>query len=304
MGGGISAYGSMTLQNSIVADNTGMNCLGVMIDHGHNLGFPDNSCGAHLATGDPRLGPLADNGGPTQTMALPAGSAAIDAVPATGAGCPATDQRGVTRPQGPACDIGAYEAAVPQNTARPVISGAPQPGATLMCSSGTWINFAQSFSYLWLRDGVAVAGATAASYTVAVADRGHALTCQVTAFDQTGAAQSTSAPLTINPLPVLSKLKLHPGAFERGTKITYDDSVTGATTTFVVLKAKRGAHHHTTWVRLGSFTHDDRAGENTVAFNARLNGHPLKPGSYRIVATASLAGLSSRSLTVAFRIVG
>jgi CSLREA domain-containing protein len=56
---------------------------------------------------DPRLGPLADNGGPTQTHALLSDSPAIDA--ASSADCPATDQRGVTRPQGAGCDIGSYE---------------------------------------------------------------------------------------------------------------------------------------------------------------------------------------------------
>ena len=55
---------------------------------------------------DPRLGPLQDNGGPTPTHALLLGSPAIDASSA----CPATDQRGVTRPQGAGCDIGAFEA--------------------------------------------------------------------------------------------------------------------------------------------------------------------------------------------------
>ncbi|MDH3302314.1 MAG: family 16 glycosylhydrolase [Acidimicrobiia bacterium] len=58
-----------------------------------------------LPNTDPLLGPLADNGGPTQTHALNAGSPAIDA--ANGAACPATDQRGVARVG--ACDIGAYE---------------------------------------------------------------------------------------------------------------------------------------------------------------------------------------------------
>ena len=57
---------------------------------------------------DALLGPLADNGGPTLTHALLAGSPAIDAGdPAT---APATDQRGVVRPQGAAPDAGAYEA--------------------------------------------------------------------------------------------------------------------------------------------------------------------------------------------------
>ena len=59
---------------------------------------------------DPGLGPLQDNGGPTQTMAIASGSPAVDAVPSTGAQCLATDQRGVRRPEGAGCDIGAFEA--------------------------------------------------------------------------------------------------------------------------------------------------------------------------------------------------
>jgi len=54
------------------------------------------------------LGPLANNGGPTQTHALVPGSPAIDAAPADG-DCPAGDQRGVLRPQGTLCDIGSFE---------------------------------------------------------------------------------------------------------------------------------------------------------------------------------------------------
>ena len=56
---------------------------------------------------DPKLGPLADNGGPTLTMALLPGSSAINA--GDPAAAPPTDQRGVPRPQGPGVDIGAFE---------------------------------------------------------------------------------------------------------------------------------------------------------------------------------------------------
>jgi hypothetical protein len=57
---------------------------------------------------DPKLGPLQANGGPTQTMAIALTSPARNAIP--GAACAvARDQRGVHRPQGPGCDIGAYE---------------------------------------------------------------------------------------------------------------------------------------------------------------------------------------------------
>jgi len=54
---------------------------------------------------DPQLGPLQDNGGPTETLALSIGSAAID----NGSTTATTDQRGYPRPEGAAPDIGAYE---------------------------------------------------------------------------------------------------------------------------------------------------------------------------------------------------
>ena len=102
----------MTLKNTIVANSpTGGNCSGTITDGGGNLSYPDTTCPG--INSDPKLGPLQDNGGPTQTMALLPGSAAIDA--ANDAICAAPpvnnlDQRGIARPQGPHCDIGAYEA--------------------------------------------------------------------------------------------------------------------------------------------------------------------------------------------------
>jgi hypothetical protein len=89
---------------------------GTIVSLGNNIDR-DGSCGLNGpgdAVGDPRLGPLAENGGPTLTMALLPGSPAIDAVPVercTDAdGAPLlVDQRGVPRPQGDACDIGAFE---------------------------------------------------------------------------------------------------------------------------------------------------------------------------------------------------
>jgi hypothetical protein len=63
------------------------------------------SCSDVLA-GDPRLGALTDNGGFTPTLLPGADSAALDAATCSG---PTTDQRGLQRPQGAACDIGAVE---------------------------------------------------------------------------------------------------------------------------------------------------------------------------------------------------
>jgi hypothetical protein len=64
------------------------------------------------AAGNPRLGPLAANGGPTQTRLPLAGSPLLDRVPLGKADCGSPlfpDQRGAARPSGAACDIGATE---------------------------------------------------------------------------------------------------------------------------------------------------------------------------------------------------
>ena len=108
---------NLTLENTIVASSVGLNCSlsSAIIDGGHNLNFPasDTSCPAAVH-GNPKLKAFADYGGYTGTLALAPGSAAINQVPRKGAGCPATDQRTVRRPQGPACDIGAFEFARPK----------------------------------------------------------------------------------------------------------------------------------------------------------------------------------------------
>ena len=80
---------------------------------GYNLST-DSSCGLSKKTDltgvNPMLKPLADNGGPTMTLGLPRSSPAVNAggLPASSS-CPADDQRGESRPFGPACDIGAFE---------------------------------------------------------------------------------------------------------------------------------------------------------------------------------------------------
>jgi CSLREA domain-containing protein len=111
------AGATVTLSNTIVANSpSGGNCGGPIIDGGFNVD-DGTTCGFSAAnisepTTDPLLGLLANNGGPTKTHALLRGSPAIDAIPDGTNGCGTvinTDQRGVERPQGSRCDIGAYE---------------------------------------------------------------------------------------------------------------------------------------------------------------------------------------------------
>ncbi len=101
--------------NTLFSGNTPTNCARslntpMFQSLGHNLDS-GNSCELNavsdLVNTPAGLSPLQDNGGPTLTHALLAGSAAVNA--ADNIGCPATDQRGVPRPQGGICDIGSYE---------------------------------------------------------------------------------------------------------------------------------------------------------------------------------------------------
>ncbi len=82
-----------------MANNSGGDCSGSINDNGYNLDS-DSSCftaSTSLHT-NPQLSGLADNGGPTQTMALQQGSPAIDVIPLSANVCPSTDQRGDPRP--------------------------------------------------------------------------------------------------------------------------------------------------------------------------------------------------------------
>ncbi|HQX16822.1 MAG TPA: choice-of-anchor Q domain-containing protein, partial [Anaerolineales bacterium] len=72
-------------------------------------GCPALATCANVINSDPVLSALANNGGYTQTMAISVTGAADDAADTTTADCAAIDQRGTARPQGAACDIGAYE---------------------------------------------------------------------------------------------------------------------------------------------------------------------------------------------------
>lgn len=122
-GGGIFNFGQigapahLTITNSILWGNTpdqiyNFGAENIVTITYSLLDYPSYSDPTNI-TGDPLLGPLADNGGFTLTHALGPGSPAIDA--GDPSNCPSTDQRGFPRPvdgdgvDGPRCDMGAYE---------------------------------------------------------------------------------------------------------------------------------------------------------------------------------------------------
>jgi len=143
VGGGIYNQGTLTLKSTLLAnESSGGNCYiysGAVTSDGYNLS-DDSTCTFLTATGDQNdvtgaatyLGPLQPNGGPTSTIALLSNSTAIDAIPVNECtdafgNVVATDQRGVSRPQGKGCDIGAFEVAVAVPTANVCTAGSPAP---------------------------------------------------------------------------------------------------------------------------------------------------------------------------------
>jgi sugar lactone lactonase YvrE len=79
----------------------------------------------------------------------------------------------------------------------PAVSGATAVGSALACATGRWSNSPTGYEYQWNRGNAPIANATTATYTVAAADRGHALSCTVTAISAGGAIRADSARITV-----------------------------------------------------------------------------------------------------------
>jgi hypothetical protein len=97
----------------------------------------------------------------------------------------------------------------PASKVAPVASGTPTVGQTLSCSSGSWTGIGTlTYAYKWLRNGAAIASASANTYTVQTADQGAGLACVVTATNEieTGVTRSISATSNtlIVPLPLVT----------------------------------------------------------------------------------------------------
>jgi CSLREA domain-containing protein len=259
---GIGGVFLMVVRDSILSANLPVSCSNT--DGANDIEFPGTSCpGATHA--DPGLGLLADHGGPTPTYALSPGSPAVDHVPSAGAGCTPTDQRGVTRPQGAACDAGAYELAPPA-----VTTGTPAPDATTATITGTVnphlraasarFEFGTTTAYGSATvDETAGAGNADATVSATLTGLRPATTYHVrlVATNADGTTQGADVSFTTQPVPqagrtttttapppppsrapVLSKLTLKPATFRvapakhprrDGTEISYVDSRAGTT---------------------------------------------------------------------------
>ena len=147
----------------------------------------------------------ADNGGPTQTLAL------VPPSPALGGGgeCQdprfsglsslTTDQRGYPRPA--MCDIGAFQFQPAEISGSPEIRGKPDSRGYVTCSVPTGVlsgDSPLSQSYSWQRNGAAISGATSSQYAPTSNDAGEQLACMVAVSNYAGDDQATSDPVEID----------------------------------------------------------------------------------------------------------
>ncbi|MGA9856347.1 MAG: choice-of-anchor Q domain-containing protein [Solirubrobacteraceae bacterium] len=343
-GGGIYATSSSpTLQNTILFKNgTGGDCRGTITDGGHNLilsastlgGIVTDPCNVSgFATGDPKLEALADNGGPTQTMRLQSGSAAIDQVPAHGAGCPATDQRGVIRPGGAACDIGAYEAAAPGATTGPASqisrSAATIAGTVVANAAAATVQFqyGRSKSYgsstrQQTTSGVAPASVMAhllsltpgATYHYRVVARsgdgttfGADRTFMTGSGSGSGSGSGPGRPGSggsggSGAGQRLTRLEITPTRVHRRRGATVSYFVSGRSETRFVLSRciKMVKKRCTRYRRVSRFTRHDAAGRHSFHLGVKRR----RRGLYRLTATPSFKGVQGAPSRVAFRILG
>jgi len=222
----LSNGGTVSVANSIIADNHTVgggnsvslpDCGGTITSGGHNLIGNATGCNISAGTGDKlgsntipinaKLGPLTNNGGPTSTHTLLAGSPAIDAgspaaVGSGGSACEAADQRGFARPAFGAtsltCDIGAVElgaSGLLAGNSSPTLLGQP----TTFTASG----LGAGFQYHWAFGDGGIAGANPITHTYAAAGNYLAMVSAT----NTAITVTATTPVTIlNPIPEITGL--------------------------------------------------------------------------------------------------
>jgi hypothetical protein len=333
---------TIVLDNSAIADGvatddaTTNNCrmelaAGLVVyDEGENLetdAAPTNGTSAcdlgttkhNLFTASAKLGPLADNGGATETELpqpgsplLRAGGACLDpqqtpAVPLT------TDQRG--DPRGTTCDIGAVQVQAAAVVGAPTLAGIAEVGQTLTCSAaGAFTGEGLAYSYAWLRNATPIAGQAATTYTLQPADAGTTVTCSVTATGIAGpsvtAATSTPvrllATLTtaqmVAGVPQLIATKLVDAGGRVELKLRCPAGTSGCAGKLKLTFAIKRTKKRTTTVTLGSGSYRLAAGKSetlTLKLSGRVRGL-LASHRHRLLAKLPLspAGAKARTLNV------
>jgi hypothetical protein len=301
----IFAILSTTVRNTIIASNSAPACRNPITDGHHNISFGDATCpGDDVA---PLLGSLTDNGGPTQTLRPAQGSPALDAVPAAGAECAATDQRGLARPFGGACDIGAYERAAPTvalTQAAGTVVGTVNPNAQATSAHfeyGTTASYGSSTPAIDVPAGLTAVGVSADLPGLAPSTEYHV---RLVAANPDGASVTDDATFTTSAqgggnadttAPVILSASVKPKTFKRKRGTTFRYKLSEAATVAFTIQRKKGKRY----VKAKKFSKTSKAGAN----KRKLVTRKLKPGRYRATLVATDAAKNrSKAKRLTFRI--
>ena len=340
-GGGIDGS-APTVTDSVIAGNVAYlvdqsmggpsNCTQPVDSAGYNLS-DGSDCGLS-GNGDQQgvpaeLGPLADNGGSTDTEAPLPGSPAID----TGGPCAAQDQRGVSSPRGLACDKGAYEVASPLVTS----SAATSVGFTTATMTGTvdpslrettaWFEYGRTAEYGSTTPVRYVgAGNGAMSFTEPLAGLRQGATYHYRLVAANAEGRTVGADQSFTTMdrqkPVLSLLRIVPGLFHRKNGVTFSFTLSeNATVTLRFDHVLRGVRSRKRCVKItrrnrrhrpctrylpvaGSVVLTGTEGKNSTHFDAKVGEKLLTFGAYRLRATPRDAtGNVGKTVLAAFRVL-
>jgi hypothetical protein len=246
-GGNLTSFGSIVAGCILSGTTTTSN--GFNFSYDSSCGFTNTAQGDQQNAGNPQLGALADNGGPTQTRLPQPGSPLVDAIPpgscqADGAAGITTDQRGLTRPQGAGCDIGAVDV-----EAQPVPNRPPQLHTAAADSNGIEGDTFSTFGSFTDPDGdpLAISTDNAAgtfadngggtwTWSLATNDDVASTTVTVTATDPDGASTTDSFAYSAgNAAPTVAAPTVTPkGACSATVSAAFGDVGTGDTHTGLI----------------------------------------------------------------------
>jgi hypothetical protein len=280
------------LLDTLLASNAGGNCAASHLgDAGGNLSYGDTTCPPAFLRGDPNVGPLQDNGGAVETVALGGGSAALR----SGSGCPVDDERGVVRTG--VCAVGAYQPSAPTVTVGRVRAAATsaQVSAAIAVNAGSGtatIRFGTGSRLSSVETMPLGASVTPEPATLVLRgltpEQTYHYEVWVTTSDGTTATGVRT--LRTGPGPVLSGVRVAPG------RLTYSDN-DAATTTIQVLRcvAHKGAAC-TSYRAAAKTTHHDRAGTNVATLPS------LPAGQYELTATPVFRGVGGATTVSRFAV--
>jgi large repetitive protein len=237
----VNVAGFMTLRNTILANSLGgPDCArfaGTVTDGGGNLVESGASCG-FAASNDPRLGPLANYGGSTPTLALLPGSPAIDAGDNAICAAPPVgnlDQRDIARTFGASCDIGAFESrhfslslTNGNNQSTPINTGFANPlGISLSSAFGEPVGPGGVISYTAPTSGASITTPTLTATTSAAG----AASVSVTANGTPGSYLVTATARGVTPTVTFNLTNLGPevAVLGNGQVITDGDNTPSLT---------------------------------------------------------------------------